>query len=268
MKKIFSVLAAALLAGCVSGLKPTAPCDAVVPRTKVDRAWAEKMTRAETAPDGLKYRIYVPHGIGFFEKVPLVVFLHGAGERGEDNAVQLVHGVPQLISYSMRKDDKAIIVAPQCPERLRWFETPWGELEHQTTAQPSVAMAKVIALIEKMLADYPVDRSRVYITGLSMGGYGTWDIAGRMPELFAAALPVCGGGDVAKAPQLAKVPLWTVHGDKDGAVPVENSRRMVKAVRAAGGNVVYEELPGQGHGVWGYTYSSDKILDWLFSRRR
>ena len=138
----------------------------------------------------------------------------------------------------------------------------------KTTAQPSVAMAKVIALIEKILADYPVDRSRVYITGLSMGGYGTWDIAGRMPELFAAALPVCGGGDVAKAPQLAKVPLWTVHGDKDGAVPVENSRRMVKAVRAAGGNVVYEELPGQGHGVWGYTYSSDKILDWLFSRRR
>ena len=131
MNKIFSVLAAALLSGCVSGLKPTAPCDAVVPRTKVDRAWAEKMTRAETAPDGLKYRIYVPHDIGFFEKVPLVVFLHGAGERGEDNAVQLVHGVPQLISYSMRKDDKAIIVAPQCPERLRWFETPWGELDHQ-----------------------------------------------------------------------------------------------------------------------------------------
>ena len=266
MKKILPFIAAALLAGCVSGLKPTAPGGASAPPAKVDRAWAEKMTRPETTPDGLKYRIYVPHDIGYFEKVPLVVFLHGAGERGEDNAVQLVHGVPQLISYSMRKNEKAIIVAPQCPKKLRWFETPWGELDHPTAAQPSVTSAKVIALMEKMLVDYPIDRSRVYITGLSMGGYGTWDLAARRPELFAAALPVCGGGDVAQATWLAKMPIWTVHGDKDGAVPVENSRRMVKAVNAAGGKVIYEELPGRGHGVWGYTYSSDKILDWFFSQ--
>jgi predicted peptidase len=268
MKKIFPLVVAALLSGCVSGLKPTAPRGAAAVPSKIDRAWAETMTRPETAPDGLKYRIYVPDGIGCFEKVPLVLFLHGAGERGGDNAAQLVHGVPQLISYLTRKKEKAIIVAPQCPENLRWFETPWGEIEHPTTARPSVTMAKVVALLERMLADYPVDRSRVYITGLSMGGYGTWDLAGRRPELFAAALPVCGGGDVAQAPRLAKVPLWTVHGDKDGAVPVENSRRMVKAVNAAGGKVIYEELPGQGHGVWVYTYGSDKILDWLFSQRR
>ena len=268
MKKIFPLMVASLLAGCVTGLKPTAPRNAAGPPAKVDRVWAEKMTRPEISTEGLKYRIYIPHDIGYFEKVPLVLFLHGAGERGEDNAVQLVHGVPQLISYSMRKNEKAIIVAPQCPEKLRWFETPWGELEHPTAVQPSVTMAKVIALLKKMLADYPVDRSRVYVTGLSMGGYGTWDLAARHPELFAAALPVCGGGDVAQAPRLAKVPLWTVHGDKDGAVPVENSRRMVKAVNAAGGKAIYEELSGQGHGVWGYAYGSDKILDWFFSRRR
>jgi predicted peptidase len=168
----------------------------------------------------------------------------------------------------MRRNEKAIIVAPQCPGAQRWFETPWDKIEHPSTPEPGPAMAKVIALLEDMLDRFPVDRDRVYVTGLSMGGYGTWDLAARRPELFAAALPVCGGGDTAKAPAISSVPVMTVHGDRDGAVPVENSRRMVAAVRAAGGEVEYEELKGHGHGVWGYTYGSDRILDWLFSHRR
>jgi predicted peptidase len=274
MKIAFRVVSAMLIfavaaMGCMSTSRPKPTALGVgCPPAKVDLKWAATVTRAEVSQEGLNYRIYVPENIGFFEKVPLVVFLHGAGERGNDNTVQMIHAVPQLISYSMRKNEKAIIVAPQCPEKLRWFETPWDKTEHHTTSEPSVSMDKVIKLLDRMLAEYPIDADRVYVTGLSMGGYGTWDLSARRPELFAAALPVCGGGDVTQAHKLAKLPLMTVHGDKDGAVPVQNSRQMVKAVRDAGGNITYIELAGQGHGVWGYTYGSDKNLEWLFAQRR
>jgi predicted peptidase len=149
---------------------------------------------------------------------------------------------------------------------------PDGDRSFYTDMKHGGAWFKAVSeeLPEFVNRMFPVstERKDTFIAGLSMGGYGTWDLAARRPELFAAALPVCGGGDVARAPRLAKLPLWTVHGDKDGAVPVENSRRMVKAVNAAGGKVIYEELPGRGHGVWGYTYGSDRILDWFFSQRR
>lgn len=244
----------------------TIAADAKVP-ARVDKAWAATVTDAGVF-DGLNYRVFVPQGIGHGEKVPLVLFLHGAGERGTDNVAQLVHGVPQIIGYSERTGRKAIVVAPQCPAGAQWVDTPWSAPAHTMNPQPSVNMAKVLALVKDMMVRYPIDPNRVYVTGISMGGYGAWDIVQRMPEMFAAALPICGGGDVACAPRLVNLPLRVVHGDADSAVPVKRSRDMVAAVNAAGGRVIYTEVPNAEHDVWSRTYADDTVLDWLFGHVR
>lgn len=265
--KILMLAAAALtLAGCHS-VRPTVGCDAKPP-LKPKKAWAESVTEAREF-EGLKYRIFVPCDIGMFEKVPLVFFFHGAGERGTDNRAQLVHGVPQIISYVMREEEKAIVVAPQCPAGAQWVDTPWSAIEHPIKEEPSVNMAKAIRLMDKLCDEYPVDKERIYATGISMGGYGTWDIASRMPERLAAAMPLCGGGDVAMASRLADLPVYAVHGDADGAVPVENTRRMVNAIREAGGKKIeYREIPKAGHDIWTRTYNDDNALEWLFDQDR
>lgn len=265
--KISLLFAAALsLAGC-STVRSTMYCDEKPPRNPT-KEWAERVTEAREF-DGLKYRIFVPRGIGPFDKVPLVFFFHGAGERGIDNRAQLVHGVPQIISYALREEEKAIVVAPQCPGRARWADTPWARSDHSLKPEPSVNMAKAIRLLDKLSAEYPVDPERIYVTGISMGGYGTWDIISRMPERFAAAMPICGGGDAAMGPRLVNLPILAVHGDADRAVPVENSRRMVNAIREAGGTKIeYREIPKAGHNVWTATYGDDDTLEWLFDQDR
>jgi predicted peptidase len=121
--------------------------------------------------------------------------------------------------------------------------------------------------MQYVISHEAVDPARIYLTGLSMGGYGTWDLAARQPERFAAILPICGGGDEATAPRLAKLPIWCFHGDADTVVPVERSRTMIAAVRAAGGSPKYSELPGVGHDSWTPAYRDPAVLDWLFAKR-
>lgn len=270
MKNIFKSIAVCMLAGLFAAgcctVVPTIPEDAKVPE-KVDLAWAKTVTQTCDF-NGLKYRIFVPRGIGWMEKVPLVLFLHGAGERGTNNVAQLVHGVPQIIGYSERTGQKAIVIAPQCPNGAQWVDTPWSAPAHTMNPEPSVNMAKAMALIDDVMARYPVDRDRVYVTGISMGGYGTWDIAQREPQKFAAAMPICGGGDVACAPRLKGLPVRAVHGDADSVVPVKRSRDMVAALKAAGGDVTYNEIPEAGHNVWSCTYDDDAALKWLFNQHR
>ena len=118
------------------------------------------------------------------------------------------------------------------------------------------------------MQDEPVDPDRVFLTGLSMGGYGTWDLAARMPDRFAAILPICGGGDIATATRIARLPIWCFHGDADDAVPVERSRQMIAAVKAAGGKPRYSELPGVGHDSWTPAYRDPAVLEWLFDQSR
>ena len=133
---------------------------------------------------------------------------------------------------------------------------------------PSETMGLQIRFLEEAFARLPIDRSRVYVTGLSMGGYGTWDIVSRKPEWFAAALPVCGGADLEKAAVLRDLPIWAFHGDLDRTVPTLRSRNMVKALWEVGGNVKYSELPGVAHCSWIQAYSSSTALDWLYAQRR
>ena len=227
---------------------------------------------AKTFQDGhflLNYRIVIPADLKPGEKVPLILFLHGAGERGNDNAIQLRHGVPAINSYIQKKGIPAIVIAPQCPAGMKWVDVPWNEAAHTMPATPSKPMKAVRALLEQTLNELPVDRSRIYISGISMGGFGTWDYLQRNPELFAAGLPICGGGDTAEASKLVNTPIWTFHGDQDKSVITQRSRDMEQAIKKAGGSLIkYTEYPGVGHNSWTQTYANDEVLDWLFAQKK
>ena len=201
-------------------------------------------------------------------KVPLVLFLHGAGERGTDNTAQLKYGVKELLDWLDAHEKGYRIVAGQVPHGKRWVEVDWGATGHKMPQKPSETMALQIELLDRLLADPATDGSRVYVTGISMGGYGTWDLVCRRPEVFAAAMPVCGGADVAQAARVAEVPIWVFHGDSDSVVPVCRSRNMVAALWQCGGKVRYREYPGVGHNCWTPTYADKDVLKWFFGQRK
>lgn len=216
----------------------------------------------------LNYRLYLPQDTSPGRTLPIVLFLHGAGERGGDNISQLKHGVASLIRFGVASHDPAILLVPQCPAGQQWVDVPWDAPRHITPKEPSASMRLALALLRAKMAALPVDPARVYVTGVSMGGYGTWDAILREPRLFAAALPICGGGDADRAPVVRDVPIWTFHGDQDGAVPVSRSRDMVKALEACGGRIRYREYAGAGHDVWRRTYDDQDVLTWFFSQRK
>lgn len=216
-----------------------------------------------------RYRLLKPDAIAPGTKYPVVLFLHGAGERGDDNLRQLKYLPAWLAESAARAAYPCFLIAPQCRENERWVDVAWGDPQSSPQPpEPGVDLAAALAALDAVLAREPGDPDRLYLTGLSMGGYGTWDLAARMPERFAAAVPICGGGDERTAARLATLPLWAFHGDADKAVPVERSRTMIAAVKAAGGMPRYTELPGVGHDSWTPAYRDPKLLDWLFSQRR
>jgi predicted peptidase len=216
----------------------------------------------------LKYRLLKPAGYNVNRKYPLVIFLHGAGERGDDNKVQLVHGMKEFLDPARREKMPCYVVAPQCPTGKKWVEVDWSAPSSKFPEQASDSLGLTIKLVQSMIETAAVDPNRIYITGLSMGGYGTWDAAARHPELFAAAAPICGGGDPETASRFKHIALWAFHGDQDQAVKVERSRQMIEALKAAGGEPKYTEYPGVGHDSWTDTYKNQEFHDWLFAQRR
>ena len=217
-----------------------------------------------------RYRWHEPAEVKPGEKYPLVILLHGAGERGTNNVAQLLWGGQPIADWFQKKGEEFYFIAGQVPSGEQWVNVPWASYEHSMPAEPSKSMAALINLIGEVLAsDRPVDRDRVYATGVSMGGYGTWDLISRKTEWFAAAMPICGGGDVRQAPKLRNLPIWIHHGDFDEAVPVWRGRAMIAALRNAGSHVArYTEYPGCGHFSWGPAYGEPKNLDWFFGKRR
>ena len=266
-KCAFAVVAVAVSA--VGGAAEAFPLPSKAP-VAVTNAAAVMEARVFTGANGglLRYRILSPATLEAGRRYPLVLFLHGAGERGEDNAMQLVWGVWPLVSYMKQKGIEGYVIAPQCPAGKQWVDTPWSLLAHKMPENPSEPMALVMELLDKSVNELPIDSGRVRVTGISMGGYGTWDIVQRRPDVFAAAMPVCGGGDSTLAWKIRSVPIWTFHGDKDTAVPVVRSRQMVSALWQCDGNVRYREYPGVGHGCWIQTYSDNQVLDWFFSQSK
>lgn len=216
----------------------------------------------------LPYCLLKPKAVEEGQKYPLVIFLHGAGERGTDNQIQLVHGMNDFASDAIMDKYPAFVIAPQCPEERKWVEVDWTLESHTIPAERSIPLAATFALIDRFLAEQPVDQSRVYITGLSMGGYGTWDALARKPELFTAAVPICGGGDPATAGKFKHVPLWAFHGDLDTAVKPKRSREMIDALRVLGGTPKYTEYHGVAHDSWTQTYADPAMYEWLFAQRK
>ena len=216
----------------------------------------------------LPYRQYVSEGIAEGEKVPLVIFLHGAGERGDNNVSQLGNGVDSVLNYAIDRNIHFAMIIPQCPGNAQWVDTPWDQLAHRMNAEPSAPMKLLIALLGEKINELPIDTARIYVTGLSMGGYGTWDLCQRFPDKIAAAIPNCGGGDTTLAWKIRDVPIWAFHGSADTVVPTYRSRAMVSALWEVNGNIRYHEYPGVGHGCWGATYANTEVLDWLFSQKK
>lgn len=207
------------------------------------------------------YLLHLPKGYGSDgrKEWPLILFLHGAGERGRDVAKVAVHGPPRLVKQRGGADFPFILVSPQCPAGEVWSDEV------------------LLALLDSVISSHRVDTNRVYLTGLSMGGYGTWSLGTKYPERFAAIAPVCGGGETihvllaggAKGAALKSLGVWAFHGAKDGVVKLEESERMVAALRRAGvKDVELTVYPDLDHDSWTKTYADDRLYDWFLKHAR
>ncbi|MGH2648223.1 MAG: prolyl oligopeptidase family serine peptidase [Ginsengibacter sp.] len=203
-------------------------------------------------------------------KYPLVIFLHGSGERGNDNEAQLKWGVMNFATDQNMIKYKAIVIAPQCPEKMSWanFSNKKDSREKLLLPVPSKPMELLIALIHQLIKKLPVDTNRIYITGLSMGGHGTYDAIERYPDLFAAAVPVCGGGDVTRAASIAHIPIWIFAGAEDAAVNPLYSLDMLEALSEAGAHPGFTQYPEVGHFSWLGAYSDPLMMEWLFRQHK
>ena len=210
-------------------------------------------------------------------RVPLIVFLHGSGERGSDNEAQLKHFVNDAGSDAFQAKNPCFVLAVQCPADERWVDialdsegkAKWSD-GLKTKASPTRALHALQLAIDEVMRTKPVDPARVYLTGISMGGFGAFDLAVRTPAKFAAMASICGGGDPARAGRLRGLPVLVAHGIDDPVVPIACSRVMAEAVRATGGSVTVREYPGVGHEAWpkAYTTESDGVLTWMFAQHK
>ena len=197
----------------------------------------------------MNYLLYFPKEYGKADtRWPMIVFLHGAGERGDDLELVKKHGPPKIAEE--KEDFPFVVLSPQCPEGN------WWEREN------------LIALLDEIVANYDIDEERIYLTGLSMGGFGTWALAVDHPGLFAAIAPICGGGSRWHASLLKDTPVWAFHGRKDDVVPLIRSKEMVDAVKAAGGDAKLTVYRDAGHDSWTRTYDNPALYEWLLSHKR
>jgi poly(3-hydroxybutyrate) depolymerase len=213
-------------------------------------------TFTNAPPGPLPYRLFIPTNYSPGERYPLVMFLHGVGERGNDNALQLSAWPDCLVyvSYSRQLIRPAFFVAPQCPVTRAWNDP--------------VMVTQLLALFDALAAEFSIDTNRVSVTGLSMGGYGVWALLQQRPAFFAAAVPICGGGNPGLATSIRDVPVWDFHAANDGTVPVTESRSMISALRQAGGTPVYTEYASGGHVIWPGAYRNPFVVEWTFAQRR
>ncbi|MDD3953435.1 MAG: phospholipase [Lentisphaeria bacterium] len=206
-------------------------------------------------------------GTQFHGKYSLLMFLHGAGSLGNDNLAQVRIPGPPLLRFVQKHQLKTVLLFPQCEKGFQWVDVPWGDKSHTMPAKPSIFMQRALELLDEQIAHFQPDPARVYAAGVSMGGYGAWDLVCRRPHTFAGVLVLCGGADINQAPKLKQLPAYLMHGDQDPAVPVTRSRDMVEALRQTGNcQVTYIELPGCAHNVWDPCFADENALAWLFSQ--
>lgn len=256
--------------------KDIGPFTVVVQKER--RLVVEDFIPSEYKDDELKvsfvYRLFIPKNISKNQKYPLVLFLHGGGERGNDNELQIIanRGAVVWAEPGHQAEHPCFVLAPQCPSDSSWAGLP-GDPE---LFKPSKVLQGVVKLIKKLIGEYNIDPKRIYVTGMSMGGVGTFSVISAYPELFAAAIPICGQGDPKQASKIRNIPIWVFHAEDDPVVPVEGSRSMVRALVDVGGKVKYTEYP-KGymdsigvfpHGSWVPTYENEEVIDWMFEQRK
>src|SRR5678815_4405061 len=219
----------------------------------VDALQARTFTNAPPGP--LPYRLFIPTNYNAAERYPLVMFLHGHGVEGNDNTQQLIWpDCLVYVSYARQLTRPAFFVAPQCPVTHGW-------------ADP-VMSTQLLALLGALAAEFSIDTNRISVTGLSMGGYGVWSLLQQYPAFFAAAVPICGGGNPSLASSFRDVPVWNFHAANDDVVPVDGSRSMISALRQAGGRPLYTEYASGGHESWPAAYRNPYVVEWTFAQRR
>jgi len=223
----------------------------------------------------LPYRILFPENYDKSVKYPLVLFLHGGGERGDDNEKHLVHGVKHFLEPANRQAYPCILIVPQCPEDSYWASVKFErtkyplELDFNYAYDITRGLQLAIDLTKNIIKSEAVDKKRVYITGMSMGGMGTLEAVYRYPKLFAAAASVCGGADeMAYKKRHVRIPFWLFHGDADQVIAVDNSREMLARLKALGADVKYTEYPGVNHNSWEKAYADPDLLKWLFNQKK
>ena len=237
MKRSFSLLA--LLCSLLWNVHP---CDA----QSAERQVAQTLVRTIE----MQYLLYLPPAYDTSEETwPLLLFLHGAGERGDDLELVKVHGPPKMIAEG--SDFPFVVVSPQCPKDEWW------------------SIDALHDLINEIVETHRIDTAKIYVTGLSMGGYATWRLACTYPKQFAAVVPICGGGDPEKASLMKEIPTWVFHGAKDEAVPLQKSQEMVDALKAAGSDVRFTVYPEGGHvEAWQNAYGDPALWEWLAKQRQ
>lgn len=227
--------------------------------------------------DTLPYRILYPENFDPAKKYPLLLVLHGVGERGNNNTAQLAHGGDVFIKPAMRSRFPAIVVFPQCPVNSYWANvdirtdaaTQRRSFNFRKGGKPTKAMSLLLSLLHQLRRRQDIDKSQVYVGGLSMGGMGTLETLRRKPQYFAAAFSICGGDNPANAKKYArKVPLWFFHGGKDDVVTPDHSVTMVAAVKEAGGNPKFTLYPNDKHNSWDDAFAEPNLLPWLFSHKK
>lgn len=197
----------------------------------------------------MNYLLYLPKEYGKADtQWPMIVFLHGAGERGDDLELVKKHGLPKIVEE--KEDFPFVVLSPQCPEGN------WWEREN------------LIALLDEIVANYDIDEERIYLTGLSMGGFGTWELATRYPERFAALAPICGGGVPLTTRKLVDIPVWVFHGALDETVPLKYSEDMVNALKKFDGNVKFTVYPEAKHNSWTETYDNPELYEWFLRHKK
>jgi predicted peptidase len=215
------------------------------------------ITEVWTAPNGEKvaFDLFVPYSYTGKEPFPLILFLHGAGEREGGKQKPVDVGIGPAIRKYGEKDFPFFVVFPRCRANRNWM------------AEGDDAQ-RALAILEFVQKKYKIDEQRIYLTGLSLGGFGTWSLAARYPDKWAAIVPICGGGNPEWAEKIKHIPVWCFHGDQDKAVRVELSRRMIEALKAAGASPRYTEYPGVGHNCWDLAYNTKELYAWLLSQKR
>jgi len=253
--------------------KPPDKTGKPTPGEKVRLVVEDFETRVYRGDNGkeLPYRLMQPvKDLDPNQMFPMVLILHGVGERGTDNKTPLLRtGIRELFTDKQnRAKYPCYVVLPQCPLNGKWVDVNWNATKHAMREEPTETMRLVMELIASLRKELTIDPQQIYVMGPSMGGFGVWDIICRQVDLFAAAVPVSGGGDESQAPAIAKIPIWAFHGDSDNIVKPDWSRRMIAAIRKTGGDPKYTEYKDTGQGAWAKTLAEPDLLKWLFEQKR